>query len=198
MTENVQPTETADQPEPAEATVRTVKTAAELEPGDWVAAGQLADTIVEVLACAPYDNRAAFFCRSMGRTPFAEDWGGAAMFELATPAEVTEAKDSARRQQIADQLADLASLIVRHKLPLPGLYHPLNVTFDFGSDAGPVDEVAAALGIEARESYGTTAVEWPAAADQERGLLTASWTACAKKKPAAKAAAAVVEPAGGQ
>lgn len=176
-TETVTPAETTDQPE------RPVKTAAELEPGDWIAAGMIGETIVEVLSNVLYDNRAMFVCRAEGRSPDAEDWGAAAAFEMATPAEVAEAKDSARRQAIADQLADLASLIVRKKLPLPGKYHTLGVTFNFGQDIDPVDEAAAALGLEAHESYGTTAVVWPDVADQERGLLTATWSAYAKRKP---------------
>jgi len=173
-------------------TVPASKPAGELEPGDYVMAEDLhpdAEGVGEVLIAKTFgaagreavsvmvsygDRFEPDYCRLTADMPV----------RIASDEAVQAAKDTARRDLAAERLRELAVLIGDKKLPLPGRYHDMTVRFGFGSDAGLVDEVAKALGVETTDRFGQYAVEWPPSSGD--GELTAVWSAYSPKKAAPK------------
>jgi hypothetical protein len=167
---------------------RETKPAGDLERGDHVQAADLnpdAEGIGEVLIAKTFGGvgrEAVSILVSYGDR-YEPDYcrlPAAAPVRIATEAEVTAAIDERRRDLMAEQLRDLAMLIVDKKLPLPGKYQTAHLVFGFGRDIEAVEAVASVLGIGASDSYGTTSVEWPAE-QAERGL-TVAWQAYTPKK----------------
>lgn len=162
-------------------TVREIKRADELKPGDWLAAMQIdgdGDQPVEFLNSFPYsdaDGDAVLLVyRVQDGVPRSIPADAYVKYQLATEGEVAAHHDQMRRSRIAEQLRELAALIVSKRLPIPGEYNHTSLTFHFGRDLDAVDRVAKELGIERTVSYGTGSVRWPSSGRRE-GLLDVSW-----------------------
>lgn len=172
-------------------TVRETKRADELKPGDWLRRGEALDEHpAEVLATLPWESTEdgqmiSVIFRGEDSKPTAWNLSPVSVLSLATEAEVDAYRDDQRRLRVAEQLEDLARLIVSKRLPLPGEYQPMHVTFNFGRDIEKVDKIAEVLGLERTVSYGTATVHMRPRARRE-GLLDIAWDAYAPKEEASE------------
>lgn len=166
---------------------RIEKLPAELEPGDWLApswieAGESA--AAEVLSAHPYtdaveSDKVLIVYREVGEdSPAVLRWWANVPVKLASAKEVDRARDDARRFAVVDQLCKLAQLISEHRLPLPGPYETVHVSFRFnGRRVDLIEEIGKKLGIEQVTAYGSVSVTWPPDRDGRQGeLLTADWS----------------------
>lgn len=149
--------------------LKGLKLTPQLQPGDWVASGQLNGGragAAEIISAHPYVGHdgidyALVVFREVGAAgPDCEHVYANKGFQLATPDEVEGIRTEARRLRVAVQLRQLADLIVARELPLPNEWTGVEVRLRY-TDVATVQAVATALGLERKTVGSETAVQWP-------------------------------------
>ncbi len=174
---------------------REMRPAANLQEGDWLAAGtiddEFGDTVTEpteVLSVhakndAVYGPAHLVVVRKLDGDQVTQTFTPAAdALPLATRAELDEVKEDVRRQVTAAQLRQLANLIVDRKVPLPK--YALNVHTHSVKNMDDLKAIADALGVPVEHSYGNRyEVVWPAGHLSFHDGVHMEWSATKPEDP---------------
>jgi hypothetical protein len=152
-------------------TVRKQKSSDQLAVGDWLAPGQLlngAAEVLHVLAYRPKDYdldkppHVHLVVREQGKVaPWADIVSGNTLFDLASDADLAVLHERAEREKLANELRELAEMILNPAMPVP--QYGITIHGSFGTPA----EVRAAaelfsVPVESREPHkGIQTLEWP-------------------------------------
>lgn len=191
MTDLILPTTTFTSTDEA---ARETRPAADLQLGDWVAADQLlneaGDTIaapVEVLSVHPKNDslygpsHLVVFRLPDGDLITHNFTNADDDLQLATKAELEEAKQEGRRQLIASQLHQLARLYAEGKMPLPR--HSLQIHTS-SVDMEQLAKIADDLGSKVEHSYNNRyEVVWPAGHLSFQDGVHIEWSATKPEDP---------------
>jgi hypothetical protein len=146
-------------------TVRKQKSSDQLAPGDWVAAGELASSAVEVLYALTYPGPSGFdltylVARALGSpTPFSDKVAASTFFELASDEDLAGYREAAERAERIAEIRRFADWLESNPwVPMP--YHIYGSEQLNGDESDPVAglakvrEIAERLGVETDESAG--------------------------------------------
>jgi hypothetical protein len=143
-----------------------IKRADELKAGDWIGSGELTGGPAQVLSAHSYKDgdRVAkvFLVVLIDGIPDFSRVNAWRVYELATAAELAQAKDEERRFLVADQLRQLAENVLKLQLPLSIENGQVRMTSQLGSVA-EVADLGERLGIPVEvDTAGRNSVFWPA------------------------------------
>lgn len=154
-------------------TVRRQKPGDQLAVGDWLAPGELLDGAAEVLyvhswpasADRSRDNTGThvrLVVREQGSTPdYSDVVSGAAVFDLATDADLDQLRQQAQREELAAELRDMADKILNSAMPVPQYGITMHGSFNSPDEVRAAAEVFS-LPVETRKPHaGIQTQEWP-------------------------------------
>jgi hypothetical protein len=170
-------------------TLPASKAAADLKPGDWIAAGKYTDRLdgtddAEVLHIYKYAVQGRSGSASLvaalvqERTipePIVIYLACQQMVPMLSAAEIADIRQDARRAQLVAQLREIADLIQMNEIRLPEQWGAV-LALDFGGDTDAVAEVAKAIGTEVLTPGAQVETVWPRDANSDEQVLV-SWVA---------------------
>lgn len=163
-------------PTTTDKTQRETRRADELKPGDWLSAAETGtDDPAEVIAVHPFDERVLVVIRDAEGELHTSKEFGVHQLELATDADVAEARDDRSRYAVADQLRHLAETIDgAERLPSPQWPRRVQVQLQL-RDIAEVARVADELGLKVEvDTAGRNRAFWPAERTKDTAVV-AEW-----------------------
>lgn len=161
---------------PTDKPQRETRRADELKPGDWLSDVEAGTTSpAEVIAIHPFDERVLVVIRDEEGELHTSKEFGSHKLELATDAEVAEARDDRSRYAVADQLRHLAeTLDGAERLPSPQWPHQVKIELQLRNIA-EVAQVADELGLKVEvDTAGRNRAFWPAERTKDTAVV-AEW-----------------------
>jgi hypothetical protein len=145
------------------------KTIGEMQPGDWIARGELdVDEPVEIRYVEIYhDDYDVPCCRGLYRrpstpAPFDFDLSSSTPFRMATALDIETAHRAQQRGRIGAKLRALSDLVAQDGFPVGDPFDAVRVTIPLVNVAD-LERVAAAIGGTVRTDGLDSFVEWPVA-----------------------------------